>query len=255
MHPTLARYLNLDVAADTLHRDELGQVLKAEERPFAEAARQSPERRAAVLAARGSERASDASQQALLYLAAHAAVRALREDERFAPALTDAEAALRAEGADEEEVERFLAAVVLEEAFGYDEGPDHFDRPFFEETLRSVPELAKLTRERVEALLETFTRSADEGWRRAHQVTGRALIETAWEEGPEPINPEHVEAALDVAARRLGTAEGGKAPEAMRRMIELLENHKIVGPLRRGHLFEALARGQGGKSPPDTRLN
>ncbi len=254
MHPTLARYLNLDVAADTLHRDERGQVLKAEERPYAEVARAEPERRAAVLAARGQEHPGDAAQQALLYLAAHAAVAALREDEGLKGPLATAEQALRTEGADDEEVERFLAAVVLEEAFGYDEGAERFDRAFFAETLQAVPELAKLTRERVDALLESFTRSADDGWRRAHQVTARALIETAWEEGPEPINPEHLEAALEVAARRLG-GESSKAPEAMRRAVEFLEKQRLLGPLRRGHLFDALARCQGGVSPPDTQLN
>ncbi|MGQ0507218.1 MAG: hypothetical protein ACT4TC_18075 [Myxococcaceae bacterium] len=255
MHPTLARFLNLDVAADALYRDQLGQVLKADEKPYVELARQAPDQRAAILASRRAPHPSDEAQQALLFLAAHAAVGAVREDGTLGPLVQSAEKSLKDEGASKEEVDSFLASLLLEEAFGYDEGADHFDHSFLEETLQLVPELARLTRERVEALIESFTRSADEGWRRAHHVAANALIEIAWEDGPEPINPEHVENALEVAGRRLGKAESAKAAEATRRFVEWLEKQRLVGAQRRTYLIEAINRSSGGAPTANTPLN
>jgi hypothetical protein len=238
MHPTLARYLDLAAAADTLRREERGEALGAREQPFAVAARAFPEERALLLALRGPP--SPEAQQALLVLAAHAAVVALREDERLGPALAAARAALAAEGATPAQVEQFLAERVLEEAFDGDPDPDTFDRAGFEETLRGVPALARLTRERVEGLIEAFTLAAAADWEPAHRLAARELVEAAWSEGPQPLNGEQLEQALERVREQLGEAHAARGVEAVRRFVDLLYEEALLGPLRRTRLHAVL---------------
>jgi alkylhydroperoxidase/carboxymuconolactone decarboxylase family protein YurZ len=240
MHPLLARYLNLDAAVDVLHREELGQVLKAEERLLAEVARAAPDRRALVLGARGLRSPSPEVQEALLYLAAHAASSSLRDDEELGPAQQRARAALAAEGASEEEIETLIATLVLEEAFGYDEGTERFDRPFFLETLEGVPALATLTRERVMQLQEAFSRTAALEWSEAHRLAAGELIQAAWSEGPEPINPEHVLLALEELRTRLPAGERPRAVVALKRLLAFLHRAGFVGTMRLARLSEAV---------------
>src|SRR5688500_7824883 len=109
MHPVLARYLNLDAAIDTLHRDELGQVLKAEERPFATVARTHPEHRSVLLAARGRTKVGPEVQRSQIFLATHAALASLREDAELGPVLAEAQRALASEGATEGQGEELIA--------------------------------------------------------------------------------------------------------------------------------------------------
>src|SRR5689334_6789782 len=127
MHPALARYLNLEVALDTLAREDAGQVLRAEERAFSAVARAHPDHRARLVGARGRHPAPPDVQESLLFLAAHAAAATLREDEALGPKLSHARAALSAEGASEPEVDHLLATLVLEEAFGYEDAAEDFD--------------------------------------------------------------------------------------------------------------------------------
>src|SRR4051812_19385435 len=112
MHPLLAHYLNLEAAVDTLQRADSKQVLKAEERPYAEAARALPEERARVLAARGLNHPPEETQRALVRLAAHGALRALAEEAVISAKLQSARDALLEAGGDEEEADGFLAAIV-----------------------------------------------------------------------------------------------------------------------------------------------
>ncbi len=238
MHPVLERYLNLDVAVDALHRDELGQVLKAEERLFAEVARRFPDRRSALLSARGKQQPSHQAQQALIALAAHAAVADLMQDEALGDAMRAAREALLREEASEEEAEQLLASLVLEEAFGYENIEVRFDRAFFAETLDGVAALAALTQERLTSLHGEFMRSARAEEQQAHHDAYEALIRAAWEEGPQPINPEHIEAALETL--QSAKPKGISAAGAMRRLLALFHQQGLVGALRLERLLDAV---------------
>lgn len=230
----------MDAAVDTLHRDELGQVLKADERPFAAVARAAPEQRSQVLAARGQRQPSPEAQQALIFLAAHAAAAALREDPQLGNRLLTARAALSAEGATEPEVDQLIASLVLEEAFGADAEPDEFDAAFFEDTLGEIPELAKLTRERVTGIGEAFTRTAPSDWKTAHRQAAQAVIEVAWSEGPAPVNHEHVEEALERVRGQLGDADAPRAVEAVRRFLSFLNRAGLVSKTRLQRLLHVI---------------
>jgi hypothetical protein len=240
VHPLFARYLNLDAALDTLRRESLGQPLKAEERAFASAARAAAEEAAVLSQADAGASPSPELQKALIIIAARAASLALRDSSELAPLVEKARAALEAEGATEDQIEQFLAALLVEEAFGYDDDGDDFDVRFFTETLKGVPALASLTSERVDGLIDGFTKTAPAGWEKAYEVAATALFESAWGDGPEPINGEHVEAALERAQALAATSEHAKLPEALRRLIESLEGDGLVGPERKKRLTQRL---------------
>jgi hypothetical protein len=243
MHPILARFLSVDAAADVLRREDHGEVLRAEERPLAEAARAFPEHRAALAGARKREGGGEpdlAAQQAAVVLAAHAALRALEGDEELAGPLRTAREALKAEGAEAAESEQLLASLLLEEAFGYEDDPDHFDRELVRSSLEEIPELAKLTRARVEELVRAFGEAAEPGWAMTHELAARTLFETAWSEGPQAVNPEHVGDALQTLAAKLPASERGRAGESLRRMVEFLRGQRLVSAERARRLAGVL---------------
>ena len=238
MHPTVVHYLSLEAAQRTLSREDRGEPLSPEERAFAEAARAAPGWRG-ELAAAGSH-PSKHVQEALLVIAAQAAARLLRGDPRVGPALAEADAAMRQAGAGAADVERAVAALVLEEAFGDEESPDEFDEAFFLESVGSLGPLASLTRERVDALVERFSGSAPEGWKAAYGAAARALLEAAWPEGAQPVNPEHVQEAAERVLERVAAPEGERALEALRRFLEALHHEGLVGGERLRRLSDAV---------------
>lgn len=198
MHPLLARYLDVDTTLQAIERIDRGEALMPEERPLEAVLRRAPEQKAAVLAAKGKRHLEDAVQQALVYLAANAAVEQLRDDPATVPAIARADLALRAQGASDAQVSALLATVLIEEAFGYEEDADVFDRPLVIETLETIPALAGLDADRIEQLREKLAGVAGERQAERAQHAFDVLLETAWSEGPEPINREHVAEALAV---------------------------------------------------------
>jgi hypothetical protein len=240
MHPLLARYLNLEVAVDTLSRADQGQVLKAEERPYAEASSQFPEERSAVLAARGKARPAEATQKSLVRLAAHGALQALSQETPTAEKLQTARGALVEAGSTEAEADAFLAALVLEEGFGDDEDVDAFDITYFLETLDSLPLLSDLTQDRVAGIADAFMRTAPAEWKKPYELAARALLDAAWKEGPEPVNVDHVQQARDEVASQLGKSEVQRANEAVGRFLEFLRKAQLVGPQRQKRLTQRL---------------
>lgn len=245
MHPILARFLSVDAAADVLRREENGEVLRAEERPLAEAARAFPQHRAALLGAREKRRGPSPepdleAQQAVVVLAAHAALRALADDETLTGPLRAAREALQAEGAGQAESDQLIASLLLEEAFGYEDDPDRFDRDFVRSSLEEIPELARLTRSGVDELVRTFGETAEAGWAMAHELAARALFEAAWAEGPQAINPEHITEAREALSAKLPSSERGRAGESLRRMVEHLRGQRLVSAERARRLIAVL---------------
>jgi hypothetical protein len=251
MHPLLARYLNLDAALDTLQRQGRGQVLKAEERTYADIASYFPEERDEILKARPGTHASEELQAALVVLASRASVAALREDPSLGAAMTDAHVALVNEGASETEASGFLAALVLEEAFGDDGAAESFDRDYFAETLTSVPRLASLTPERVGALAGAFVQNTELPDRPTSERAATAVLEAAWNEGPEPINVEHIDLALEMLEDEQLPADLQRSAQAVVRFLEFLERAKLMGPMRLAKLSSRALRAE----TPTSSLN
>lgn len=241
MHPVLARYLTLQAALDTLTRAERGEVLRAEERAYVEVAREHPEWRAKLLSAKAQRAPTDELQRILLVLGGKAAARLLREDARLGEPLRIARSALLTQGGTDADAEQLFTALLLEEGLAYDESPDRFADEFIEETLRTVPALAALDRARVDALADAFIASAEPSWRRAHELASRALLEAAWGEGPQPINPEHVADAVEALRGQLGRADGARGIEALRRFLDHVDRAGLLGSERLRRLQAGLA--------------
>jgi hypothetical protein len=242
MHPLIARYLDLDTARETLQKDKSGEPLGPEEKLFVATAADHVDKRAAVLGGKSTRAASSDAQAALLFLAAHTAARALAEEPELSAAATQAREALAREGASTEETEAFLASILLEEAFGYEEEEvDRFDSSYVREALGEVPALAALTRERVEALLTGFVESGtSEKQKAVRERIAEALVELAWSEGPAPINPEHMEALLESQLQNRSEEELEEGLRATVDFLQALAKEGLIGPQRLSRLRAVL---------------
>ncbi|HLL02138.1 MAG TPA: hypothetical protein VK539_16215 [Myxococcaceae bacterium] len=236
MHPLIARFLDLEAARETLRREKAGEPLSAEEQLFTATAAAHPQQRSEVLGIASRKLNSDA-QASLVLLAAHTAARAIAQEPKLGAVSTRAREALVSEGASQEEAESFIASILLEEAFGYDDEVDSFDAPFVEEALGEVPALAALTREGVDALLLKFVdKGASDTERTARAHIAKALFDVAWSEGPAPINPEHMDTLVN--------AEVVDQPEELQEarlratveLLQLLSQQGLIGPLRLSRL-------------------
>ncbi len=236
MHPLIARFLSLEAARETFRKDKAGEALDAEEQLFIATAAARPQQRAEVLGVTGRILASDA-QASLILLAAHTAARAIAQDARLSPATAKAREALTSEGASEDETDAFIASILLEEAFGYEEEVDSFDADFVEEALNEVPALAALTREGVDALIMKFSqKGATEVERTQRAHISKRFFDIAWSEGPAPINPEHMDTLVESEIRE----ESEEIQEARLRatveLLQMLSQQGIIGPLRLSRL-------------------
>ena len=236
MHPLIARFLDPEAARETFRKEKAGEPLDAGEKLFTSAAAAYPQQRAEVLGVTGRKLASDA-QASLVFLAAHTAARAIAQEPPLAEPTAKAREVLTSEGASEEETEAFLASILLEEAFGYEEDVDSFDATFVSEALGEVPALAALTREGVDALLMKFSQKGEndtERTTRAH--IAKHLFDIAWEEGPAPINPEHLEALLEAEISREAEDVQELRLRATVELLQLLSHEGLIGPRRLSRL-------------------
>jgi hypothetical protein len=237
MHPLIARYLSPEAARETLQKEKDGAPLEPEERLFAQIAAAHPDKRNDLLGGKGKRHLSSDAEAAVVFLAAYAATRAIAEDPDLSAATAKAREALKAEGATDDETDAFIASILMEEAFGYEEEVESFDRTYVQETLGEVPALAALTREQVDALILGFEKAArDETERNVRARISRALVNTAWGEGPTPINPEHMEALYEaeIADKPEGEMEAGL--RATVDFLQVLAKEGLVGPQRLSRL-------------------
>jgi hypothetical protein len=237
MHPLIARYLSPDAARETLQKEKDGAPLGAEERLFAQTAADHPEQRATLMGTSGRRHLSSDAEAAVVFLAAYAATRAIAGDPALSAATARAREALKAEGASDTETDAFLASILMEEAFGYEQEVEMFDSTYVQETLGEVPALASLTREQVDALILGFERTArDETERDIRARLSRALINGAWDEGPTPINPEHIESLYDAEIEGKPEAEMEAGLRAIVEFLQVLAREGLVGPQRLSRL-------------------
>ncbi len=236
MHPLIARFLSLEAARETLRKEKAGEPLDPEEQLFAATAAAHPSQRTEVLGVTGRRLASDV-QASLVLLAAHTAARAIAQEPRLAAASAKAREALAAEGASAEETEAFIASILLEEAFGYEEEVDTFDASYVEEALGEVPAMAALTRESVDALLLKFSeQGASDSERTERARITKALFDLAWSEGPTPINPEHMEALVEAEMEGQPEEVMEARLRATMELLHVLSREGLVGPLRLARL-------------------
>jgi hypothetical protein len=231
MHPVLARFLDLGHAQQAVRKIRAGASLDAAEQALAKVIPRDPDKVAALLEARGAH-PSEEAQAALVFLAAHAALEALREAPAAAAALTRADLSLRGHGGSDAQVSALLASVLVEEAFGYEDSADSFDLPFVLETFEGLPKLLGLEPLEVDRIVARFVESAPKPLRTRAEKLARRLLEAAWGEGPEPINPEHVQIALEDA--------GTEDTELLAGFLNALGREGLVGPLRLARLVERL---------------
>jgi hypothetical protein len=234
MHPVLARYLDPGLTRDILRRVDAGEEVGPEHRHLAEIAREWTEERKEILAA--PERLPPPAQSALLFLATHAALRAAREDPSLGPAISEAEEALCAHGAEPGEPEALFAQLMAEEAFGTDEDPDSFDEEWIREGLRDLPELLALDEARVRALFDEFAAGATGAAKRQRARAARLLLEAAWADGIAPINVEHVEQALNELRQAFGDDDFPAAALALEAFVAFLHEKSLMGKGRAARL-------------------
>lgn len=235
MHPVLARYLDQDITRDVVRRAEAGEDVEPEHRHLVAAAKAHASERRAILRA-GDKKLDAAGQQAVLYLATQAALDALRVDPKLSAKVAATEAALRKQGAEQEDLDSILAQAVADEAFGTDSDPGSFDEPWFLESLESIPRLMSLDEEAVEDLLSDFAQKAPAPERPLRDRSARALLESAWSEGPSLVTAEDLEDALDALSDEVSDREFAKAAALVAELIELMRDRKLVGPLRADRL-------------------
>jgi hypothetical protein len=237
MHPLIARYLSPEAARETLQKEKNGEPLEPEERLFAETAAAHPDKRKDLVGTTGKRHLSSDAEAAVVFLAAYAATRAIAEDPALSAATAKAREALTAEGATPDETDAFIASILLEEAFGYEEEVETFDRSFVEEALGEVPALAALTREQVDALLYGFEKAGkDEAERTVRARIARALVNIAWNEGPTPINPEHMEALFEAEIADKPEEELESGLRATVEFLQVLAKEGLIGPQRLSRL-------------------
>jgi hypothetical protein len=237
MHPLIARYLSPEAARETLQKEKDGAPLEPEERLFAETAAAHPDKRADLMGSKGKRHLSSDAEAAVVFLAAYAATRAIAEDPALSAATARAREALKQEGASEDETDAFIASILLEEAFGYEEEVEAFDRSYIQEALGEVPALAALTREQVDALILGFEKAArDETERDVRARISRALVNIAWGEGPTPINPEHMETLYESELAEKPEAELEAGLRATVDFLQVLAREGLIGPQRLSRL-------------------
>ncbi|MBX7099412.1 MAG: hypothetical protein K1X89_16985 [Myxococcaceae bacterium] len=233
MHPVLARYLDPDVLREALASDgDDAELLRT-------ASAWAPAERTVLEAA--TTASDDGVQQAALTLATFAALKASEDDPQLALPLQHALGALMATGTSQEEARQMLALAFLDEAFAFDVPDLDFDAALVAETVASIGELVKLNDGDVDVIVQAFSHQTNQALRPLHYAATTALLSTAWDQGPQPITPEHAERALvRLLAERPGD-ELDAALDAVQALLKALSGRGLVGPLRLARLNESLA--------------
>ncbi|HLT28495.1 MAG TPA: hypothetical protein VK013_00505 [Myxococcaceae bacterium] len=238
MHPLFARFMQLEPSRQALLRREAEVGPDAEEALWLSVADAFPAARDAVADADPEDPDDPDLVEPLILLAAHASLRALENDPRVSGPLQDAVAALLAEGATEEQARTLVASLILEEAFDEDQPAERFDADFIATSLVEVPALAALTPESVQSLRDDFVGRPGDPIRKA---AFDALTGAAWDEGPQFIHGEHLEAAYDEGRRRLNKDQRPGLQSALEALLEHLAKAQLLSARRHQRLRDRLA--------------
>ena len=232
MHPLIARLLDPAAARAVLAREAAGQPLDADQAAFAAEVRRDPAMARALSAPTSPKAASPDAQQRVIVLVVRAATARLLEDPELGPPARAALQALRAEGASEAEALALVSQAVLEEAFGYQDDPAAFDRPFLQETLEVLPALARVDQAAIDGWLEGWAHAGPPEAQPLRLAAAEAVLEAAWGDGPQPITPEHVDDALDRLRETVAESDFQRAAEEVAGVLRYLLQQGVVGAQR-----------------------
>ena len=252
MHPVIAAFLDVNTAIDTLERGLGGALSSPEEAAFVAAAKTHSDLSAYVLQAKDKAKPSEDSQNATILLAVRAALAVLPTDPVLAAPAKRAREALTAAGADAEQIEQLLGGVLVEEAFTGDNDPGRFDKAFVIESFGELPELAKLDADSVGDLVDKFAETSKPEARPLYVSCADTLFQAAWGEGPQSVNVEHVEDALQTLAADPSELDGVKT--TLEVLLRFLSVHKLIGPLRLNRLLTHLKAWEVGDSDEEDEL-
>lgn len=240
MHPVIARFLDVAAALNAVDKSQNEDTLDADEAALVQIVATDPTLAKALAEARGKKSVSPTVQQQLIVLATKAATHRLSQDPAIGPRIASATSALKAQGASDEEAQHLVAQAVLEEAFGFAEDPDVFDKEFLGETLDSLTHLAALSQEQVDDWNDAFVRAGKPEQRPFRLKVAETLLEAAWGEGPQPLNPEHLDDALERLSGELSEAELNTAAGTLAEFLGFLSGKHVVGPTRLARLTDIL---------------
>jgi hypothetical protein len=238
VHPVIAAFLDVGTALDVLSRAGSGAALDLNEQRFATAAKQHPELMRVLASARG-RRPSEDAQHAAILLGVRAALSSVQDDALLGPAARAGREALSAAGADAEQIEQLLGGVLVEEAFTGDQDPAAFDTQFVKESFDALPQLATLDSEKVAELTEAFAQSVASSQRPTALACAETLFQSAWGEGPQSINVEHVDESLEALGQG-PQAELNAVRGALEALLRFLASKGFIGPLRLERLLAHL---------------
>jgi hypothetical protein len=238
VHPVIAAFLDVKTALDVLSRAGKGDALSPDEQRFAAAAKEHPDLTRVVKASQG-RRPSEDAQHATILLGVRAALASIGADTQLSPSARVAREALGAAGADPEQIEQLLGGVLVEEAFTGDQDPTTFDSDFVKESFSALPELATLDSDKVAELIEAFAQSVAPDQRATAVACAETLFQSAWGEGPQSINVEHVDEALETLGQG-PEAELTAVRGALDALLRFLSERRFVGPLRLERLLAHL---------------
>ncbi len=227
----------MKTALDVLTRAEKGHELAPDEQRFAAAAKAHPElTRVVKTATRG--RPSEDSQHAVILLGVRAALSSIDADATLGPAERSARAVLSEAGATADQIEQLLGGVLVEEAFTGDQDPGQFDSAFVKESFDGLPKLAALDGDKVGELVDSFVEAAAVPQRPLYLRCAEALFQSAWGDGPQSVNVEHVDEALEHLVQDPTELEGVRG--AITALLRMLSERQLVGPLRLSRLMAHL---------------
>jgi hypothetical protein len=233
----IAAFIDVRTAIDALERGVAGVALSAPEAAFVAAAKAHPDLSSHVLQAKGRKPSEDA-QNATILLGVRAAIAVLPTDPQLGAPAKAAREALAAAGAEGDQIEQLLGGVLVEEAFTGDNDPTHFDADFVKESFSELTELARLDEEAVDTLIEEFGKGAKPDQRPLYLQCAETLFQTAWGDGTQSVNVEHVEDALQALASDPAELEAAK--QTLEVLLRFLSVHRLIGPLRLERLLTHL---------------
>jgi hypothetical protein len=231
MHPLIFRFIDLKNAVEALE----GSAVSPDEKALQNAGEALPNSKSMVLSAKGKKSAPPAVQEHLIVLASHAAGLRLLEHETLGLKAHAVLKALIKEGATAEDAHAILAQTALEEAFGYSTDIDSFDAEFVAETLETWLNLAGVTQETVDALIESFVKNEKQDQPQRLAVA-ETLLASAWAQGPASLNPESLDEALDSLLAGETSGSFPKILVLVEQFLKHLNNHKLLGKERLSRL-------------------
>jgi hypothetical protein len=240
VHPLIAAFLDVRTALEVMARAEGGAVLAPDEARFASAAKAHPELTAEVKTSAG-KRPSEDAQNATILLGVRAAVSSVDADPVLGPASRTARAAFTMAGASSEQIEQLLGGVLVEEAFTGDQDPTQFDLDFVKESLDNLPQLATLDGEKVSETIDAFANQIPAAQRPVSLACAETLFQAAWGEGPQSVNVEHLDEALELLTADVPAELDAVRPQ-MAVLLRFLSAHKFIGPLRLERLLGHLSQ-------------